>query len=331
MISFPLVSILLPVRNEAKSIKNCLQSILDQDYPKNRMQIIVADGCSEDKTREIVQCFIDEYPNIILVHNPGEIVPTGLNAALKEACGEYIIRVDGHTKISNDYVKECVLALERSGADNVGGKMSAEGNTNFGGAVTIATSSSFGVGNALFHYSDKEEWVDTVYLGAWPRNVFTRIGLFDEEMVRDQDDEFNYRLRANGGRILLSPNIKSKYTVRNTPKALWKQYYQYGYWKVRVLQKHPLQMSYRQFVPSLFVLSLIIFSLFSLINPWGVFLLAIVGGTYLLSNLLAIILFCKSAGMEIHISLTNDIFNPSPQLWIWVSAWIIELLEPMGR
>jgi GT2 family glycosyltransferase len=135
--------------------------------------------------------------------------------------------------------------------------MTAESDDWFGRAVAAATSSRFGVGGARFHYSDREEWVDTVYLGAWRREVFSRIGTFDEEMVRNQDDEFNYRLRASGGRILLSPQIKSRYYNRSTPLALWKQYFQYGFWKVRVLQKHPRQMQLRQFAPPLFVLMLL--------------------------------------------------------------------------
>jgi succinoglycan biosynthesis protein ExoA len=152
-----------------------------------------------------------------------------------------IVRVDGHTIIAPDYVEKCVQALIKSGAENAGGKMNAVSTTPFGQVVVAATSSPFGVGGARFHYSDQEEWVDTVYLGAWRREVFEKIGLFDEELVRDQDDEFNYRLREYGGKILLSPEIKSEYTVRSTPPALWKQYFQYGFWKVRVLQKHPFR------------------------------------------------------------------------------------------
>ncbi|HKD19997.1 MAG TPA: hypothetical protein VKG23_19250, partial [Thermoanaerobaculia bacterium] len=145
--------------------------------------------------------------------------------------------------------------------------MTALGQDAFGEAVAAATSSPFGVGNARFHYSDREEWVDTVYLGAWPRRVFDRIGMFDEELVRDQDDELNYRLRASGGRILLSPSIKSWYTVRGTPAKLWRQYFQYGFWKVRVLQKHPRQMQPRQFVPGVFVVGLVGLGVTAFVSP----------------------------------------------------------------
>ena len=163
--------------------------------------------------------------------------------------------------------------------------MHACGNNPFARAIALATSTPFGIGGGRFHYSDREEWVDTVYMGAWPRRVFEKIGLFDEELVRDQDDEFNYRLRAAGGKILLSPKIRSEYTVRSTPQALWRQYYQYGFWKVRVLQKHPRQMSLRQFVPPTLVFALLVSLMLTFISPWGIWLSVLTAGSYLAANL----------------------------------------------
>jgi hypothetical protein len=176
---------------------------------------------------------------------------------LKQAQGDVIVRVDGHTIIEPAYISECVAALERSGADNVGGRMTAAGTTPFGEAVALATSSPFGVGGARFHYSDKEEWVDTVYMGAWPRITFERIGAFDEELVRNQDDEFNYRLLGHSGKILLTNRIRSKYYNRGSLRALGRQYFEYGYWKVRVMQKHPSQVRPRQLAPALLVTALL--------------------------------------------------------------------------
>ncbi len=175
--------------------------------------------------------------------------------------------------------------------------MNAVGDTPFGKAVALATSTPFGVGGGRFHYSEQEEWVDTVYMGAWPRRIFDQIGFFDEELVRDQDDEFNYRIREAGGKILLSPAIKSEYTVRSTPRALWKQYFQYGLWKVRVLQKHPRQMSLRQFVPPLFVLSLIISGLLAL-SPVFHSLSFFVPILYFLVNLLSSIYTASKRGWQ---------------------------------
>lgn len=294
----PFVSILLPVRNEANYIESCLKAVLAQDYPANRMEILVADGMSTDGTRMIVDQLAEKHPKVSLriLDNPGKIVATGLNLALRQSRGEIIIRVDGHTMIAPDYVRQCVDALQRTQADNVGGRMNAIGDTPFGEAVALGTSTPFGIGGGRFHYLDKEEWVDTVYMGAWPRRVFEQIGLFDEELVRDQDDEFNYRLRAHGGKILLCPLICSKYMVRSAPPALWRQYYQYGLWKVRVLQKHLLQMSLRQFVPPVFVLVLLVNLFMSFITAWGLGALAFIVFSYLLANLIASILVSKQHG-----------------------------------
>jgi succinoglycan biosynthesis protein ExoA len=293
------ISILIPVRNEAKYIRACLESIYAQDYPhRDQMEIIIAGGTSTDNTRTIVESIPNPGIPLYWVNNPAQIVPTGLNLAIQRAAGAIIIRIDGHTTIASDYVSQCVEALQRTGADNAGGRMDAIGNTPFGETVAAATSTPFGVGGSRFHYSDQEEWVDSVYLGAWRREVFEKIGLFDEELVRDQDDEFNYRLREYGGKILLSPKIKSIYTVRSSPKALWRQYYQYGCWKVRVLQKHPRQMSPRHFVPPAFTAALIGSVLLTLMLSSGWILLTLVAGSYLFANLSSSILTAGRKGWK---------------------------------
>jgi succinoglycan biosynthesis protein ExoA len=265
----PFVSILMPVRNEAAYIGTSLGAVLAQDYPHDRLEVLVADGMSSDATRDTIVGVAACGPGIPVkvLDNPRGIVATGLNEALRHAKGKVLVRVDGHTVIAADYVKECVDALERSGAANVGGRMVAVGQGAFGRAVALATSSRFGVGGARFHYSMEEEWVDTVYMGCWQRETFERIGGFDEELIRNQDDEFNYRLRARGGKILLSPRIRSRYFNRSTLRSLWRQYFQYGYWKVRVMQKHPRQMSVRHFVPAAFVSALVAAGLAALAMP----------------------------------------------------------------
>jgi succinoglycan biosynthesis protein ExoA len=296
-IASPLITIILPVHNEAAYIERCLSAILAQDYP-GQIEIIIVDGMSTDNTRKLIGQIIQHSAlrqtqgslfSIRLLDNPAKIVPIGMNIALRQAKGEIIIRVDGHTLIASNYVRQCVEALQRSGADNVGGRMNAVGKTLFGKVVALATSTPFGVGGGRFHYSEKEEFVDTVYMGAWPQQVFEKIALFDEELVRDQDDEFNYRLRATGGKILLSPTIKSEYSVRSTPRALWRQYFQYGFWKIRVLQKHPRQMSPRQFVPPAFVLALFV-SIILAFFPATRFLSLVTLLSYLLANLAASLL-----------------------------------------
>jgi succinoglycan biosynthesis protein ExoA len=303
----PTVTIIMPVYNERDNIRRSLEAVVSQQYPADRLKVLVSDGNSDDGTGDIVRGYQRRFTKLCIVNNDQKIVPTGMNAGIRKAEGEVIIRVDGHTVIAPDYVQQCVEGLERSGADNIGGRMDARGENAFGEAAALATSSPFGVGGGRFHYSDKEEWVDTVYMGAWRREVFERIGLFDEELVRDQDDELNYRLRKHGGKILLSPMIKSQYMVRGTPKALIKQYFQYGYWKVRVMQKHPRQMRWRQFVPPIFVGSLILSVILTLIHPLGTWLFGGIIGLYILANLIASFYTCAKKGWK-HLPLLPVVY-----------------------
>lgn len=283
----PRVTVIMPVRNEAAFLHRSLGAVLAQDYPRDRLEILVVDGRSSDPTRAIVEALSTEHPGLHLLDNPQRSVAPGFNLALQQARGEVIVRVDGHTLIEPDYVRCCVEALERTEASNVGGRMRAEGTTAVGRAVARATSSRFGIGDAAFHYLDREAWVDTVYLGAWRRQTFERLGLFDEDLVRNQDDEFNYRLRASGGRILLCPKIRSRYFNRATLRGLFKQYFQYGLYKVRVLQKHPRQMQPRQFAPPLFVVATVLGLLAAPFTGLGRWLLLAIWAPYLLLDLAA--------------------------------------------
>ncbi len=285
VLAHPVVTVVMPVRNESGFIELSLKAVLEQDYPRDALEVIVSDGMSTDGTREQIRRFQERHSNLRLIDNPRKIVPCGLNLAIAKARGEVIVRVDGHTIISHDYVSQCVAALRRTGADNVGGAMRATGSGWFGRGVALATSSPFGVGGARFHYSTREESVDTVYMGAWARGTFDRFGPFDEEMVRNQDDEFNYRILEAGGRIVLVPGVRSIYTVRSTPRALWRQYFQYGFWKIRVMQKHPGQVRFRHLVPPLFVLGLVGSFVASWVAPWAGVLCAGIGGSYGLANL----------------------------------------------
>jgi len=279
----------MPIRNEANFVERSLGAVLAQDYPHELLEVLIADGLSTDGTKEVIARVAKFHPDVhlVVIENPDRIVPTGFNLALARARGKVIIRVDGHTIIDRDYVRQSVAALQMSGADCVGGRMEPVSENRFGKAVALATSTRFGVGGARFHYSEREEWVDTVYMGAWPRRVFEDIGLFDEEQVRNQDDEFSYRILECNGRILLSPNIKSRYYSRSTPRSLWRQYYQYGFWKVRVMQKHPAQMRPRQFVPPLFAATLLMTAAlapFATLGRWGT---GLVVTSYAVTNLVA--------------------------------------------
>jgi glycosyltransferase involved in cell wall biosynthesis len=286
---YPLVTVIMPVRNEAKYIRRSLEAVLAQDYPMDRMEIIVVDGMSDDGTREIVketihekhQARVDwrgdavnrptsgttESPLTILLDNPSRIVSPALNRALKHTSGDVIIRVDGHCEIPVDHVSRCIDELGKTNADCVGGIIVTVGETRMAQSIAVAQSSRFGVGGVAFRTGQPEAgFVDTLAFGAYKNEVFHRIGYFDEELIRNQDDEFNYRLIHAGGSIWLSPAIRSTYYSRASLRGLWNQYFEYGYWKVRVLQKHPRQMRSRQFAPPLMVM---VFLAASLLISYG--------------------------------------------------------------
>jgi hypothetical protein len=191
---------------------------------------------------------------VVLIDNPGRVVSTGLNAAIRAARGDVIVRMDVHTEYAPDYIRSCVELLDETGADNVGGPWVARGDGYLSRAIASAFRSPFAVGGASGHDPDYEGPLDTVYLGCWRKDLFARVGPFDEGLVRNQDDEFNLRLLRAGGRVWQSPRIRSWYRPRSSLKALFKQYLQYGYWKVRVIQKHGRPASPRHLVPVLFVL-----------------------------------------------------------------------------
>jgi succinoglycan biosynthesis protein ExoA len=192
------------------------------------------------------------------VDNPGRIVATGLNAALKSARGDVIVRIDGHCRIARDYVSRCVHHLQRNDVDGVGGSINTIATTSVGRAIAAVMSSPFGVGGSAFRtVRDRTMLVDTVPFPAYTRRAIDMAGPFDEELVRNQDDEYNYRLRKLGARILLASDVKSDYYSRTSLRSLWRQYFQYGFYKVRVMQKHVRQMQLRQFVPPIFVIGVL--------------------------------------------------------------------------
>lgn len=270
--SDPFVTIIVPCRNEKEHIESCVQSILAQQPPPGGFELLIADGMSDDGTREILQRLTIMDERLRIIDNPGRIVSTGLNFAIQMAQGRVIMRMDAHTEYASDYMKQCVAVLQETEAANVGGPWVAKGKGFIGQAIAAAFQSPFAVGGARSHKSGYEGVVDTVYLGCWPREVFDRIGLFDEELVRNQDDEFNLRLTRNSGKIWQSPRIKSWYQPRESLMSLFKQYMQYGYWKVRVMQKHKVPASVRHLIPGLFVFFLIALPLLALWWPlmgWG--------------------------------------------------------------
>ncbi len=260
MSELPNVTVIIPCRNESRYIRSCLESIVSSDYPKECLEILVVDGQSEDGTKEICEKFIQDHPGIRLVSNPKKTTPAALNLGIQTATGEIIIRIDAHANYPRDYITKLVHWLRESGADNVGGvcRTLPGSDTLKARAIAMGLAHPFGVGNAYFRIGVKDnKWVDTVPFGCYHRAVFDRIGLFDEELVRNQDDEFNLRLIKNGGRILLVPEVQCDYFARDTFGKLWVMYYQYGYYKPLVVHKVGGVMTGRQLVPAGLVLSLL--------------------------------------------------------------------------
>ncbi|MCP4229491.1 MAG: glycosyltransferase [bacterium] len=250
----PAVSVLVPVRNEERHIENTLTRLLEQDYPN--FELIIVDGDSDDATASKIENSISENGKLILLHIPRRIAASGLNVGLERATGDIIFRVDGHTEVPPDFISKSVeLLSENPDVDCVGGYGEHVGKGPIGKAIAAAMTSVFGVGNAYFRVSRKKRLVDTLAFGAYRREVFDRIGNFDERLIRNQDDEFNARLRRSGGKILMSPEITYRYFPRGKLGALFTQYYQYGLWKARVAsQMFKGYLLPRHLIPPLFLI-----------------------------------------------------------------------------
>ncbi|MEM6797581.1 MAG: glycosyltransferase family 2 protein [Acidobacteriota bacterium] len=257
----PLVTVIMPVRNESAYIERSLGSVIGQSYGLDRLQILVVDGDSSDDTRVRARAVARlEGATIEILDNPRRIAPCALNIGLRAARGDVVVRVDGHCEIGALYVSKAVDHLRGGEIAGVGGPLDTVGETHTARAIAAAMSSRFGVGGVAFRTAGPkapDRDVDTVAFPAYPRQVMVDAGGFDEELMRNQDDEFNYRLRRLGHRIRLTSGLEARYYSRGTFRSLARQYFQYGIYKIRVLQKHPRQMSPRQFVPFAFVLALL--------------------------------------------------------------------------
>ncbi|HKX42885.1 MAG TPA: glycosyltransferase family 2 protein [Burkholderiaceae bacterium] len=254
------VSVIVPCRNERRYLERFCAGVLAQRLPADwQLQLVIADGQSDDGTRELLQRLAAGDARIEWIANPARIVSRGLNAALKLANGEVIVRMDVHTEYADDYVAQCLAVLAETGADNAGGPWHARPDDGAGAmqqAVAAAFQSRWVAGGARSRDLRYDGWVDTVYLGSWPRASFERYGEFDEALVRNQDDEHNLRIVKGGGRVWQSSRIRSIYRPRAALGQVFRQYLQYGYWKPFVMKKHGQAASPRQVVPALFVAAL---------------------------------------------------------------------------
>ncbi len=288
--AWPFVTVIMPVRNEQRFIENVLAAVLEQDYPSDRWELVVADGASSDGTRALVQAAAARDSRIRLIDNPRRFVSPGLNEAIRQARGEIIVRLDGHCEYPRNYLRSVVRLREQTQADNVGGVLVPAGDGFVQRAVAAAYHSPVGLGGVALRGHDDSaavREVDAVHGGCWRRERLLAAGGFDDAMVRNQDDELSFRLRRLGGRIVQSSTIRVRYHVRETFWKLFQQFTQYGYWKVFVILKHPRQSSLRHFVPGGFLALTLALAAMAAFNAGAAKALAVLWTLYLLVVALA--------------------------------------------
>jgi len=273
----PMLSVIIPCRNERRHIETCVKSILDQERPSGGMEVIVVDGLSDDGTREILKRLVKEHPELRVVDNPRRLTPCAMNAGIREARGEYIAILGAHCDYAADYLRTCVELLhEHPEVSCTGGPIISAGTSLFGQAVAAAMSHPVGIGNARHRHPNFEGYAEGACYPVFRKEVFETIGLYDEMLVRNQDDELNYRLTKQGGKVFLSPRARSTYFVRETVKSLFRQYLEYGYWRVAVIRKHRMPASFRHLVPLIFMIGMVASFMLAFIVPedWRLLVLA---------------------------------------------------------
>lgn len=291
-----MVSVICPIYNEEKYITKCIESVLEQDYPTEDLEILFVDGLSTDKTRKIVSDYATRYNQIRLLDNPDRIVPYAMNIGIKAAKGDIIIRLDGHVEYPTNYISKCVhYLMTLPNAENVGGVCQTLpcNERNISQAIAIALSTGFGMGNSSFRIGSTEiRKVDTVPFGCFRKSLFERVGYYDYELVRNQDDELNGRIIKNGGTIYLIPEIKTKYFSRDKICKIRRMFYQYGLYKPLVNKKLGSPATARQFVPLLFLLGIV---LGGILSAFSIYIMYIYFAVLALYLAIGLFIGCKYA------------------------------------
>lgn len=283
----PSVSIIIPCLNEEGFITPCITSLIDDSYPKDKIELLVVDGGSTDSTLKEVQELGDRFDNVRILHNPKQITPAAMNIGITASSNEIIIWCGAHARYQKDYILNSVKTLIETNCASAGGVITPIAHSEMGKAIAIATTSRFGIGNAKYRYAKQRQQVDTVFGGCFAKSSVTKIGGFDESWIRNQDSEFNYRLRLNVGPIVLDPSIQCEYYCRETLSSLSKQYFQYGYWRCKTAIKHPDSMSFRQIIPIALNLGLLCSIALSLSDTPYRTLGALIPILYLVANIVA--------------------------------------------
>jgi len=257
-VDFPQITVLIPTLNEEDYIEQCIRSVLDNEAVAQNIEILVIDGGSTDSTKDKVLKLSETYSQLKLLDNPRKIVPAALNIGVSNAKHDVLVWLGAHAIYDTDYIKNSVETLINTGAAAVGGVLTAKGRGPFGKALAFATSTKFGIGNAKYRYATKMQSVDTVFGGCWKKETVLKAGGFNEQWVRNQDFEFNQRVRDKVGEIILNPSIRVSYFVRETPRRLAKQYFEYGFWRYKTYQEHPASLGVRQVIPLCLVVSFVL-------------------------------------------------------------------------
>ncbi|MBQ1391104.1 MAG: glycosyltransferase family 2 protein [Firmicutes bacterium] len=307
-----IVSVVMPVFNESRYIGPCVESLLQQDYPREQMEWIFVDGNSTDDTVARLEEYRKQYPDLIRIkNNPRKIVPYAMNIGIAAASGRYIVRLDAHADYREDYISKCVYYLDHIEADNVGGLAETKSRGFTGNTIAKMLSSRFGVGNSEFRTNGKSGYVDTVPFGAFRREVFSRYGGYDERLVRNQDNEMNYRIRKNGGKIYLADDIRLSYYCRDSVKGISDMALKNGMWNVITMKLCPGAMGLRHFIPMLFVLSIVVLGIGGIFfrPAWGLLLLEL--ALYLALDLIFSVKLASSAKQLLLLICLFPIFHIS--------------------
>jgi glycosyltransferase involved in cell wall biosynthesis len=274
----PKVSVIVPCYNEQATVGLLLNAIYGQTFPRNEIEVIIADGQSTDNTRVEIRKFQQQHPDMAvnIIENLKRAIPSGLNRAIEASVSEYLIRMDAHSIPAADYIEGCIKALQEGLGDNVGGiwQIKPGASSWIARGIAVAASHPLGVGDAFYRVGALAQAVDTVPFGAFRRELIDRIGTFDETLLTNEDYEFNVRVRQSGGKVWLDPAIQSTYYARATLGELARQYWRYGYWKAQMLRRYPKTLRWRQALPPLFVTSLIGLGILSIGLPFARWLLA---------------------------------------------------------